>query len=256
MGIKRFLKQSLFMPLAIAAYNGRFLLGCARYFVVCREFSTYRHLLRKQGTQESLSVRDFYPWLIDKYRPAGKADLYFYQDTWCAKKVFSIRPKTHVDVGSAMITVGILSQFTELIYVDMRPISINLPGFGFRQGNLLSLPFESNSVESLSSLSVVEHVGLGRYGDPLDPLGTDKACAEMARVIRPGGSLYVAVPTQRQASTHFNAHRIFVPDSFVAKFPGLTLLEERYGTGEGIFDRQKYEEMGMPHAYGCFHFTK
>ena len=28
-----------------------------------------------------------------------------------------------------------------------------------------SLPYNNNSVEALSSLSVIEHVGLGRYGE-------------------------------------------------------------------------------------------
>lgn len=256
MALKRFLRQSIFLPFAVAAYNGKLLLGFVRYWVVLREFLTYRRMAKEKGAHEPLAFRDFNPWLIDKYKPAGYADPYFYQDTWCAKKVFCARPKVHVDIGSSMLTAGILSQFTELIYVDIRPLSVHLPGLGFRQGDLLNLPFDSNSVESLSSLSVVEHVGLGRYGDPLDPFGTDKACAEMARVITPGGALYVAVPTEKQASTCFNAHRIFTPDGFIAKFPSLTLIEERYGTSAGIFDRQEYEKMGMPSAYGCFHFTK
>ena len=37
-------------------------------------------------------------------------------------------------------------------------------------GDLTSLPFANGSVGSLSCLHVAEHVGLGRYGDRLDPL--------------------------------------------------------------------------------------
>jgi SAM-dependent methyltransferase len=252
----RFFKQGILLPMARAAYEQRFFIGIGRYLAVTREFLAYRRLAKKERADESISVRNFWPCLIEKYKPAGLTDPYFYQDTWCAKKVFSDRPAVHVDIGSALLTVGILSQFTEVIYVDIRPLRIKLPGLTFRQASLLNLPFDSDSLESVSSLSVVEHVGLGRYGDPLDPFGTDKACAEMARVVRPGGSLYVAVPTQKEASTHFNAHRIFSPDRFIAKFPDLTLVEEAYGTDAGIWGRQEYQNMGMPPAFGCFHFQK
>jgi Caenorhabditis protein of unknown function, DUF268 len=155
------------------------------------------------------------------------------------------------------MTAGIISQFSELVFVDIRPLTVNLPGLSFRAGTLTSLPFDSNSVESISNLSVVEHVGLGRYGDPLDALGTDRACRELGRVLRPGGALHVAMPTEKQASTHFNAHRIFTPDNFIAKFSGLYLAEERYAaTNYGLLNRKQYEEAGMPYAYGCFHFGK
>jgi SAM-dependent methyltransferase len=255
--LKRFIKQSVVLPLAIAAYNGRPFFGFLRYFAVLREFYTYRRLVKQQGANELLALRNFNPWLIDKYKCAGYVDPYFYQDTWCARKLAVSRPKLHVDVGSSLMTAGIISQFTELVFVDIRPLTVSLPGLSFRAGTLTSLPFDSNSVESISSLSVVEHVGLGRYGDPLDALGTDRACRELGRVLRPGGALYVAVPTEKQASTHFNAHRIFTPDNFIAKFSGLYLAEERYAaTNYGLLDRNQYEEAGMPYAYGCFHFGK
>ncbi len=255
--MKRFIKQSVVLPLAVAAYNGRPFFGFLRYFAVLKEFYTYRRLVKQQGANEHLAFRNFNPWLIDKYKPAGYVDPYFYQDTWCARKLAVSRPKVHVDVGSSLMTAGILSQFMELIFVDIRPLAVNLPGLSSRAGTLTNLPFESNSVESISSLSVVEHVGLGRYGDPLDALGTDRACKELRRILRPGGALYVAVPTEKQASTHFNAHRIFTPDNFIAKFSDLYLVEERYATTKyGLLDRKQYEEAEMPYAYGCFHFGK
>ena len=223
---------------------------------VWREFHSYKRMVQANRLDEDISASNFLPFLMDKYDQAGDAGLYFYQDTWCARKLFRARPELHVDVGSSMMTAGIISQFVDLIYVDVRPLNVNLPGFGFRQGNLTALPFDSGSVESISSLSVVEHVGLARYGDPLDPLGTDKACAELSRVVAPNGTLYVAVPTEKQSSTHFNAHRIFAPDKFVAKFPGLRLAEERYASGDRMVDRAEYERMGMPYAYGCFEFRK
>jgi hypothetical protein len=48
----------------------------------------------------------------------------------------------------------------------------------FKEGSILALPFESGSIKSLSSLCVVEHIGLGRYGDEIDPFGSESAIKE------------------------------------------------------------------------------
>jgi SAM-dependent methyltransferase len=254
--MRDFLKRAVAVPLAHAVYKGKPLLGLARYVTVLEEFRAYRRLVKQAQTGEAVAVGDLYPWLLDKYRVAGNADKYFYQDTWCARKVAETRPATHVDVGSSLLTVGIMAQYTDLVEIDLRPLPINLPGLTFQTGSLLSLPFAADSVESISSLSVVEHVGLGRYGDTLDARGTDRACLELQRVLRPGGALYVAVPTHRTPRTYFNAHRVFHPDDFIRKFPNLALTEERYATENGVMDRAEYERLGLPDAYGCFQFGK
>ena len=69
----------------------------------------------------------------------------------------------------------------------------------------------------------VEHFGLGRYGDPVDPFAAQKAMAALARVLRPGGSLYFAVPIGRER-VMFNAHRVFAPSTILDAFCGLTLV--------------------------------
>jgi SAM-dependent methyltransferase len=245
------LKQSVIKPVLQALWT-RKIAGLFDYLRVVREFAVYR----RSSRGEDVSLRNFFPCPIDRYQSAGEAGMYFYQDTWCAALVKQTAPIRHVDVGSSMMFVAMALQLADLLYVDLRPLTINIPAFTFQHGNLTSLPFESGSIESLSSLSVVEHVGLGRYGDALDPLGTDKACLELARILKPGGNLYVAVPTAAKASTHFNAHRIFFPQSFVAKFPTLKLVDARYGLSDRLVCTDEYEQMGMPYAYGCFHFTK
>jgi SAM-dependent methyltransferase len=239
-------------PLAIAAYNRRPLTGIARYFAILREFFEYRRLSNGHG--ETISLRDFWPFLIDRDRQAGSVDQYFYQDIWCIEHVTKHRPAVHVDVGSTLLAMAALSRTVPLVYVDLRPLTVSLPGLTFQQGNVTALPFADGSIESLSSLSVVEHIGLGRYGDPLDPEGTDKACRELQRVLRPGGHLYVAVPVAGKSAVHFNAHRVFAPEDFLAKFR-LPLVEETYACVDGLKSRTNYEAAGMPYAFGCFCFS-
>ena len=91
-------------------------------------------------------------------------------------------------------------------------------------GSLLRLPFADGSVESLSCLHVAEHVGLGRYDGLLDPSGTRRACAELARVLMPSGNLFFSLPVGRPRVC-FNAHRVHSPLQVLGYFCGLELVE-------------------------------
>ena len=74
--------------------------------------------------------------------------------------------------------------------------------------DLTQLHFESESIESLSCLHTVEHIGLGRYGDPIDYDGDLKAIRELKRVVVKGGSILFVVPVGKPKII-FNAHRIY-----------------------------------------------
>ena len=47
-------------------------------------------------------------------------------------------------------------------------------------------------------MHTLEHIGLGRYGDKVDPMGDIRAMNELARVTAPGGNLLIAVPWANQ----------------------------------------------------------
>jgi len=124
---------------------------------------------------ESIHLFDIYPCLHDRTQ-ITKADYYFYQDIWAFKRIYESKVKHHVDVGSRAIFVGMLTAFTNVTFIDIRPLEANLAGLECIKGNILSMPFEDKSLRSLSScLCVAEHIGLGRYGDSLDPMGTKKS---------------------------------------------------------------------------------
>jgi hypothetical protein len=83
---------------------------------------------------------------------------------------------------------------------------------------------------------VLEHVGLGRYGDPLDPDGSIKASHELIRVLAPRGQLLLGVPIGRERVA-YNAHRIFCPRTILVWFSELLLTEFSVVTDEGHFKR-------------------
>ena len=221
-----------------------------RYF---RDLSAYRRMSK----HETVATADLQPVLGEATATTPLDYHYFYQDTWCAKHVFEKKPKRHVDVGSSALLVGILSQFTNVVNVDVRPLDVHLPGLEALEGNSCAMPFADGSVESLSSICVIEHIGLGRYGDPLDPEGTEKTIREFERVLAPGGNLYVSVPIDHKEKVCFNANRVFAPEKFIKRFAACSLAEMKYIQGNGVYSAHEFEKIDWAHeVIGAFHFVK
>ncbi len=176
------------------------------------------------------------PALFDNTSTTELEPTYFYQDAWCAKKIAENRPNLHVDVGSHVGMLSIVAQFVPVTMVDIRPLSLPLSGLTFVEGSITSLPFKDGEVDSLSSICVIEHIGLGRYGDKLDQFGTEKAAGELVRVLAPLGNLYISVPVDTENRLYFNAHRAFTRQYIIELFSGLTLVEEKYIYGNDFCD--------------------
>lgn len=175
-----------------------------------------------------LKPSSLYPIVTDWRESAGLASgHYFHQDLWAARKIHARRPARHVDVGSRIDGfVAHLLVFMPVEVVDIRPLESKLEGLTFVQSDATTLDrFPAGSVDSLSSLHAVEHFGLGRYGDPIDPDGWQKAMRSLARILAPGGRLYFSVPMGRERLV-FNAHRIFSPRTVLDTFTsaGLSLV--------------------------------
>ena len=202
------------------------------------------------GTRGAL-LDHLYPCVEDATATTQIEPIYFYQDAWAFGHIVKVQPPWHVDVGSHHKYVALLSKVVPVTMVDIRPLSLPLDTLDFREGSILDLPFKDGSVPSLSSLCVVEHIGLGRYGDPLDPQGTEKAITELKRIVAPGGDLYVSVPLDDETRTYFNAHRAFREDEFLALFEPFILMEIQYIYGCD-FIGVKRPGFGT----GCFWFRK
>lgn len=205
------------------------------------------------NTAFTLNTGDLYPRLFDKTATTAVDPVYFYQNSWCAKKIFENKPDRHIDVGSDAKFIGIISQYTPTAMVDIRPLQVSLPNLSFIEGSILALPFKNGEVSSLSSICVIEHIGLGRYGDPLDPFGSEKAAQELVRVLAPGGSLYISAPIDKENRVYFNAHRAFARAYLLKLFGGLENIEEKY-----IYGRTMYDTYDPTKGFGTglYHFKK
>lgn len=227
--------------------------SAGRYFGYFDDMIKYSRM----PNAEKIGLKNTYPCLHDKTEKHSIDSHYFYQDIWCFKKIFNSKVQTHVDVGSKHDFVGFLTSIVNVTFVDIRPLDVNLKNLKSKKGTILALPFENDSLSSLSCLHVAEHIGLGRYGDPLDPLGTQKATKELARVLAPKGNLFFSLPVGKPRLC-FNAHRIHSPQKIMEYFDGLKLLEFSGIDDEGKF-HEKLDISELKNCYygcGLFWFTK
>jgi SAM-dependent methyltransferase len=216
-----------------------------------REYFRYKRL--NANTHFAISLYDWYPCLTDKTESTPLDPVYFYQDTWAAKKIFAMKPQHHYDVGSSAKTIGIISQFVPTTMVDIRPVELELENLYFTKGSITALPFEDDSIESISSLCVVEHIGLGRYGDPLDQFGSEKAIAELVRVTKPGGYILISVPIGDNNTVFFNGHREFDRGYLLNLFESCKLLDQQFICNATISKEYFYSK---GYTVGLFQFMK
>jgi hypothetical protein len=223
------------------------------YFSYLRDLGRYGRL---NGAEKTALV-DLYPCIHDKTGTHAFDRHYFYQDTWAARKIYESKCRCHVDVGSRIDFVAFLSVMTKVTFLDIRLLPVTLDNFNSIEGSVLALPYEDGSVESLSCLHVAEHIGLGRYGDPLDPLGTQKAAKELSRVLAYGGNLYFSVPIG-EPRVCFNAHRIHSVRQILDYFSELRLIELSGINDDRHFCRNVESQVLDSCTYGCglFHFSK
>jgi len=218
-----------------------------------------RYINSGVGSRFILRIRDFYPQILDKTIKTGFERHYVYHTAWAARKVKEINSKHHVDISSSLYFSGIVSAFVPVKFYDYRPAELILSDLSSEHADLTKLPFVDNSIHSLSCMHTVEHIGLGRYGDPFDKDGDLKAIAELKRVLAPGGSLLFVVPVGNQAMIEFNAHRIYTPDLIKNYFEGLQLKEFAFipeKSGGIIINPEKEVLAKEKYACGCFWFTK
>jgi SAM-dependent methyltransferase len=227
--------------------------GIGGYFRYFLDWYRYVHL----DHAECVSLRDTYPQVHDRNNVHEIDPHYFFANGWALRRILAVMPRRHVDVASQIIFPNLLAGLMPVVFVDYRPLNVKLMGLQCIGGSLLGLPFGDKSVASLSCLHVIEHIGLGRYGDPLDPQGTKKAALELSRILKPDGNLYLAVPVG-QPRLCFNAHRIHTSEQIREMFSELTLVEF-----SGVHDDGQYvEHVGLgefsesKYACGFFWFRR
>ncbi len=229
-----------------------------KYFLFIGEIRAFRALDKnKRFAFYSSNVR---PLLDEKTATSDFEPHYTYHPAWAARIIAQTKPALHIDISSVLHFSTLVSAFVPVKFYDYRPADLKLSNLTSGQADLLALPFADNSMESLSCMHVVEHVGLGRYGDPLNPDGDLAAMKELIRVLKPGGNLLFVVPVG-QPRLQFNAHRIYSYEQIREYFQDLKLKEfslvaDNWKEVGLIKNADPALVKNLIFGCGCFWFTK
>jgi SAM-dependent methyltransferase len=223
------------------------------------DLSTYNSQIGGSLIGRQAARSDLYPIIGERTSTVEFDPHYVYHVAWAARVLASTKPSNHVDFGSLSHFVTVCSAFMPITHYDFRTPEFKVSGLDTGNADLTTLPMPDGSLTSVSCMHVVEHIGLGRYGDAVDTNGDRKAIRELQRVTAPGGQLLFVVPVGRER-VMFNAHRIYGYNTIINAFDEMQIEEFALISlrGKPSLIRNadpslvEHEEYGC----GCFLFTK
>ncbi|MFA7298218.1 MAG: DUF268 domain-containing protein [Candidatus Absconditabacterales bacterium] len=176
-----------------------------------RVIKDYFEIKKQLRNNKDFKITKFLPIISDKFDSSGVAKgSYFHQDLLVARKIFENNPVKHVDIGSRIDGfVAHVATFREIEIFDIRALKNKVKNITFRQADLMEIDKNLiNYCDSISSLSVIEHFGLGRYGDKINSNGDREGLENIYKILKKGGKFYFSVPIGPQR-IEFNAHRAY-----------------------------------------------
>jgi ubiquinone/menaquinone biosynthesis C-methylase UbiE len=221
-----------------------------------KNFLKFKKLSKKDGRFD-INWENKYPCLYDNTEKTKFDAHYIYHPAWASRILTKTKPEKHIDISSTLHFCSIVSAFIPVEFYDLRPAKLNLNNLISKEENIINLHFKDNSIKSLSCMHTIEHIGLGRYGDELDPNGDLKAINELKRVLAKEGDLLFVVPIGKP-KLMFNAHRIYSYDQILEYFKDLKLQDFSLITDKGEFinNSNKTTADNQNYGCGCFWFKK
>ena len=215
----------------------------------------FREIKRQLRGHQDFKITSIYPVLRERFESNGDLKRhYFHEDLVTARRVFENKPEKHVDVGSRVDGfVAHVASFREIEVFDIRPQPATIRNIRFVTADFMNVPDSLyNYTDSLSSLNVVEHFGLGRYGDPIDVNGHLRGLENMNKVLKQGGKFYFSTPIGPQR-IEFNAHRVFSMEYLLKLFrPDYTLDVFSYvDDGGDLHENVTLTEENIRNNFGC-----
>lgn len=119
-----------------------------------------------------------------------------------------------VDMGggnsySTVVPLVLRLEQSRILSVDVVNHSVRSKyGVEYVCGDCIDTTLRAAFADVVTLVSTLEHVGLGRWGDPLDIDGDVKAMREAWRILRPGGHVVLTIP-YGHPTVVFNLHRIY-----------------------------------------------
>lgn len=232
----------------------RFPRRMARFFEFLGEYFRYK---RRNDQRLPMQFSEIWPCLKDKITTTPFDRHYIYHPAWAARVLAKTKPEYHVDISSILYFGSVISAFIPVRFYDYRPADLALNNYESGFADLKQLSFESNSVPSISCMHTIEHIGLGRYGDELDPQGDIKAIAELKRVVKRGGDILFVTPVG-VPKIQFNGQRQYAFEQIIEYFSGCELVEFSLipDSGAMVINADPALVAKQQYGCGCFWFKK
>jgi hypothetical protein len=232
----------------------RFPKKIGRFFSFLGELNRFKNRNDKRLT---VRTKDIYPCLKDKITSTPFDHHYTYHPAWAARILAQTKPDCHIDISSILSFSTIISAFVPIRFYDYRPAKVAISNFESGFADLKKLDFPDNSIASLSCMHTIEHIGLGRYGDEIDPQGDIKSMNELKRVLKKDGDLLFVTPVGKP-KIEFNAHRIYSYEQIIEYFSPLSLKEFSLIPDAGgiIINADPALVQQQDYGCGCFWFKK
>ena len=141
-----------------------------------------------------------------------------------------------LDVGicTSRLSVALASRGFRVVGIDFQAYPYRHPSLWAVRADAMCLPFSSGCFGCVLAISVLEHIGIGHYGDPKDGHGDREAVREIRRVLRPGGRALLTVPFGLAQTDAFQ--RVYDPLRLHELLAPLTLERIEYARStEGVW---------------------
>lgn len=214
------------------------------------------------ANEENLSL------FVDEYdyEASGISIFYMLFEHWCAKHIYRERPSMHFDIGGRFegFINRLLTFEQQVTMIDIRPFNYKIEGLTFIQADAVELKgIKDESVESLSCMGVLQTIGTGRYGDPVNPDAWIACLKSIQRVVKKGGIVYIADSIGKE-HMRFNLGRVFYASTIVNAMDEMELEEfvvtDSAKDGDHYYDfncgLHDYDNSMNHRIFGCFKFRK
>ncbi len=102
--------------------------------------------------------------------------------------------------------------------------------------NIHSIKELDKQYDAIISFSSLEHSGLGRYGDPINPDADIAQMTALKERLNPDGLLFLSVPLGKHNEVVWNHHRIYGPGRLKQLINGFKLLNIYGRNGKNLSD--------------------
>lgn len=131
--------------------------------------------------------------------------------------------------GNSVLSLVAARRGFQVTAIDLTPVQwfyVN-PSLTFLQKDIFELSLDPSSLDLVINCSSVEHVGLGRYGDSVDPDGDLKAMKVLHKFLKPGGTMLLTAPIGQDATISWR-HRVYGPERLKRLLEGFLVEAKEY----------------------------